>query len=111
MNIGKTKLAFGLMLAPMAGFSDRAMRTLCHRYGAEYTVTEMVTGVDLVRAQILVAEGQRESAILVAQGEKESAVLRAEAVSETSSSASRPRYRSANRKATPTTISITATVM
>ena len=43
MNIGKTELPFGLILAPMAGFSDRAMRVLCHRYGAEYTVTEMVS--------------------------------------------------------------------
>ena len=43
MNIGKTELPLGLILAPMAGFSDRAMRVLCHRYGAEYTVTEMVS--------------------------------------------------------------------
>ncbi len=31
------------MLAPMAGFSDRAMRVVCHELGAEYSVTEMVS--------------------------------------------------------------------
>ena len=43
MNIGKTELKSGLILAPMAGFSDRAMRLVCQKYGAEYTVTEMVS--------------------------------------------------------------------
>ena len=31
------------MLAPMAGYTDRAMRLLCHKFGAEYSVTEMVS--------------------------------------------------------------------
>ena len=43
MQIGKTELKRGLILAPMAGFSDRAMRLVCRKYGAEYTVTEMVS--------------------------------------------------------------------
>ena len=43
MNVGNTELKAGLILAPMAGFSDRAMRLACRRYGAEYTVTEMVS--------------------------------------------------------------------
>ena len=43
MRIGNTELKYGLMLAPMAGFTDRAMRLVCHRYGAEYSVTEMVS--------------------------------------------------------------------
>ena len=34
MKIGKTELKYGLMLAPMAGFTDRAMRFVCHKYGA-----------------------------------------------------------------------------
>ena len=41
--LGGEKLEYGLVLAPMAGFSDRAMRLLCHRYGAELSVTEMVS--------------------------------------------------------------------
>ena len=32
-----------VMLAPMAGYSDRAMRVVCERYGAEYAVTEMIS--------------------------------------------------------------------
>lgn len=43
MKIGKTELKYGLMLAPMAGFTDRAMRLVCHKYGAEYSVSEMVS--------------------------------------------------------------------
>lgn len=43
MKIGNTELKHGLILAPMAGFSDGAMREICRRYGAEYTVTEMVS--------------------------------------------------------------------
>ena len=43
MYIGNTELKLGLILAPMAGFSDRAMRVLCHNHGAEYTVTEMIS--------------------------------------------------------------------
>lgn len=43
MKIGNTELKYGMMLAPMAGFTDRAMRFVCHKYGAEYSVTEMVS--------------------------------------------------------------------
>ncbi len=43
MKIGQTELKHGLMLAPMAGFSDRAMRLICLMHGAEYSVSEMVS--------------------------------------------------------------------
>ena len=43
MKIGNTELKYGVMLAPMAGYTDRAMRLVCAKYGAEYTVTEMVS--------------------------------------------------------------------
>ena len=43
MNIRDIKLKYGVMLAPMAGFTDRAMRLVCHKHGAEYLVTEMVS--------------------------------------------------------------------
>ncbi len=43
MKIGNTELKYGLMLAPMAGFSDYAMRRIAHECGAEYSVTEMVS--------------------------------------------------------------------
>ena len=43
MKIGSLNLQNGLLLGPMAGFSDRAMRVVSHMHGAEYTVTEMVS--------------------------------------------------------------------
>jgi tRNA-dihydrouridine synthase B len=43
MKIGNTELLHGVFLAPMAGFSDRAMRRVCHEMGAEYSVTEMIS--------------------------------------------------------------------
>lgn len=43
LKIGSTVLEYGLMLAPMAGFTDYAMRRICHECGAEYSVTEMVS--------------------------------------------------------------------
>ncbi len=43
LKMGRTILRHGLMLAPLAGFTDHAMRTVCHECGAEYSVTEMVS--------------------------------------------------------------------
>lgn len=43
MKIGNTSLELGLMLAPLAGFTDLAFRTLCAEQGAEYAVTEMIS--------------------------------------------------------------------
>ena len=41
--IGNTEIKHGLFLAPMAGFTDRAMRLICKSYGAEYLTSEMVS--------------------------------------------------------------------
>lgn len=43
LTIGQYTLSHGLMLAPLAGVTDRAYRRICRRHGAEYTVTEMVS--------------------------------------------------------------------
>ena len=43
MKFGNIELRGGIALAPMAGFSDYAMRRICFEYGAEYSVTEMVS--------------------------------------------------------------------
>lgn len=43
MKIGNTELKNGLILAPMAGVSDYTMRTLCHNFGCEMSVTEMLS--------------------------------------------------------------------
>lgn len=43
MNIENITLPHGLLLAPMAGVTDRPFRRICRRFGAEMTVTEMVS--------------------------------------------------------------------
>ena len=43
MFIGNVELSSPLCLAPMAGVTDLAFRTICRRLGAGYTVTEMVS--------------------------------------------------------------------
>ncbi len=48
MKFENVELLHGLMLAPMAGFSDRAMRYVAHKHGAEYSVTEMVSAKAVV---------------------------------------------------------------
>ena len=48
MRIGNIEFKNGIALAPMAGFSDRAMRVVCHELGAEYSVTEMVSAKAVV---------------------------------------------------------------
>lgn len=52
-------------LAPLAGFSDIGMRALCLRYGADYTVTEMVSAKGLIygnaNTEILLETAPEES--------------------------------------------------
>lgn len=48
LKIGNTEIKHGVMLAPMAGFTDSAMRKICYRHGAEYSVTEMVSAKAVV---------------------------------------------------------------
>ncbi len=43
MKIGNIDFGMGLSLAPMAGFSDRSMRRVCHEYGADFSVSEMIS--------------------------------------------------------------------
>lgn len=43
IKIGNNELKYGVMLAPMAGFTDRAFRVLARECGAEWSVTEMVS--------------------------------------------------------------------
>ena len=50
-KIGNTELCHGLILAPMAGVTDRTFRNICKKYGAEYTVSEMVCAKSLCYEQ------------------------------------------------------------
>jgi len=48
MQIGPYKLANNLVLAPMAGITDRPYRQLCKRHGAGMAVSEMVSSNSLL---------------------------------------------------------------
>ncbi len=43
LKIGSVTLKHGLILAPMAGVTDRAYRNICRKHGAELVATEMVS--------------------------------------------------------------------
>lgn len=43
MKIGNASIKHGLFLAPQAGYTDYAMRTVCREKGAEMVVSEMVS--------------------------------------------------------------------
>ena len=43
MRVGPYQLKNNLVVAPMAGVTDRPFRQLCKRLGAGYAVSEMVT--------------------------------------------------------------------
>ena len=71
MRIGNTEIKYGLMLAPMAGFTDRAMRLVCHNAGAEYCISEMVSAKAVVygdkktHALARIAEGEGPCAVQI----------------------------------------------
>jgi tRNA-dihydrouridine synthase B len=56
MRIGNLDIKNGLILPPVAGYSDVGMRKLCYRYGAGLCFTEMVSAKGLVYG----GEGSRE---------------------------------------------------
>ena len=68
MQIGSVSLAGRLVLAPMAGVTDRAFRQVCREHGAALTVTEMVSTKALcyqdkkTPALLALGEGERPAA-------------------------------------------------
>ncbi len=61
VKIGDTELRHGIMLAPMAGVTDRSFRQLCYRLGSEYSVSEMVSAKALCYEQ---QSKRRESSLM-----------------------------------------------
>ena len=61
VKFGSVELRHGVMLAPMAGVTDRSFRRLCHSMGAEYAVSEMVSAKALCYEQ---QSKRREAALL-----------------------------------------------
>ncbi len=51
-SLGNTRIETGLVLAPMAGATDRAFRQICRERGAELTVSEMVSAKALCYEQL-----------------------------------------------------------
>ena len=69
MKIGDTEFDIGCALAPMAGTADGAFRELCIKYGAAYTVSEMVSAKALTmndlksRELLTLTDGERPAGI------------------------------------------------
>lgn len=51
LKIGPVTLRHGICLAPLAGVSDRSFRQVARAFGAEYTVSEMVSAKALCYEQ------------------------------------------------------------
>jgi len=69
VRIGQLVLPGNLFLAPVAGYSDRAFRSLCVECGASFTYSEMVSAEALVRSS-----GRTEQLMLRGPNEKHYAV-------------------------------------
>lgn len=67
LTIGNLKLNYPFVLAPLAGITDRSMRSLCYQAGASLTYTEMVSAKGLWY-------GDRKTAELLAIGPEEGPV-------------------------------------
>ncbi|MCR4938667.1 MAG: tRNA dihydrouridine synthase DusB [Treponemataceae bacterium] len=65
VKIGSVDIGGNLFLAPVAGYSDRAFRSICRSCGADFTYTEMVSAEALVR-------GSEKTAELMKRAENES---------------------------------------
>ena len=52
MRFGDVEIKNGVALAPLAGVSDRTFRRMARKYGAEYTVSEMVSAKALCYEQL-----------------------------------------------------------
>ena len=69
LKIGNIELKHGLFLAPLAGVSDRAFRSVCRRFGAECTVSEMISAKGLhyndTKTAVLAAFSEDESPFFV----------------------------------------------
>ena len=75
MKIGEIEVVHGLFLAPLAGVSDRSFRRMARRFGAEYTVSEMVSAKALCYEQL----NQKSEKVSPSKTAPLAAVLREEA--------------------------------
>lgn len=86
MQIGNVQIESKLALAPMAGVTDLAFRTICREQGAGYTYTEMVSAKalcfqDSKTIQIMeLGQGEHPVAVQIFGSEPESMAMAAEKV-------------------------------
>jgi tRNA-dihydrouridine synthase B len=64
LSIGGREIPGNVFLAPLAGYSDRAFREICRRFGASFSYTEMVSAEAIAR-------GSEKSLALMERGEEE----------------------------------------
>lgn len=79
LKIGNIELKHGIMLAPMAGATDHAFRTVCKSFGAEYLVSEMVCAKALcyeqkIKKSITASPSKTASLAAIREGELPMAV-------------------------------------
>lgn len=88
VKIGSLDLGGNVFLAPVAGYSDRAFRTVCIEHGASFTYTEMVSAEALVRGNgktatlMNRADNEKAYAVQIFGGEPETMAHAAEIVLE-----------------------------
>jgi len=78
VNIGSLEIPGNLFLAPVAGYTDRAFRSICAEQGADFAFTELVSAEALYRnfgryglGGVLAGESNVSAINLVKRGEKE----------------------------------------
>ena len=64
VKIGSLELSGNLFLAPVAGYTDHAFRSICAEYGADFSFTELASAEALVR-------GGKATFDLIRRGENE----------------------------------------
>ena len=115
LKIGNAELKHGIMLAPMAGATDHAFRTVCRSFGAEYLVSEMVCAKALCYEQKIkksLTASPSKTAPLAAIGENELPMAvqifgsEPEFMAEAARMISENSYRGTKSKFTPTAIDI-----
>jgi len=65
VKIGSLELPGNLFLAPVAGYTDRAFRSICAEMGADFSFTELVS------AEALTRNPQAPGSVLLKRGQKE----------------------------------------
>jgi nifR3 family TIM-barrel protein len=74
VTIGSLSLPGNLFLAPVAGYSDRAFRSLCVEQGADFTCTELVSSEALVRSPVGPEESKSGALLRRGKGEARYAI-------------------------------------